>query len=104
LAAVAAVSSPGRAPAAGERVCEVHDVALENTRVPIHYGLTLPDREEYRAARAASFPNAARFIGGGCVVDEDNTHARVLTCPQCNDAEEIWLENNDRYERGPSAR
>ena len=77
-----------------DKVCEVHNLPLQEGIVPITYGLIRPTHEEIEAHRTL-FPHAWSTYNHGCVVEEAKW-ARVSFCPECRKAESIWKEAQER--------
>jgi TonB family protein len=81
--------------------CEIHHMPLVEDTIRITYGLI--DITEfapgYFEASDSIFPNANTEVFGGCVITEESPeYARVMYCPQCRIAEEMWLVNNPKPE------
>jgi hypothetical protein len=74
------------------KICEVHNIPLQEDVVPIRYGLIRPTAAEIEACRKL-FPHAASWYQGGCVVKKA-TGARVSFCPKCRKAEAAWQANH----------
>lgn len=70
------------------KLCEVHNIPLQQGVVPIDYGLSRRTTDEIEA-RHKSFPNAHSSYHDGCVVKEAKW-ARVSFCPKCREAEAKW--------------
>lgn len=85
------------------KVCEVHNIPLQEDVVSITYGLPRrPRPEEMEAfqkeieASQKLFPNArSSYQDGGCVVKAAKW-ARVSFCPECRRAEAVWEEEQKR--------
>ena len=76
--------------------CKVHDLPLEDGRVPIKYGLILPTNVEIDA-QDKLFPHAASAYHGGCVITPVSpNYAWVSFCSKCRKAEANWRENWER--------
>ena len=74
-------------------VCEVHNLQMVRTPVPVSYGLhrsTELDRSRYVASTNA-FPHAERYCLGGCVIMPDSPKiAYVYICPECKTVAAKW--------------
>lgn len=86
----------------GPRICSVHGVEMTITEVRIIYGLlweySNPDAYRRanpaappRAVREVEFPNAQRWVWGGCCMMDDRS-TRTYICPECERAEEQWKD------------
>lgn len=74
-----------------QKICEVHDVELQKTLVPLTYGDIYLEPDFVEASKTL-FPHAS-----------DNFHnahnaknykfAEVLFCPECRRAKQNWLQN-----------
>ncbi len=69
--------------------CNVHDVEMKRTVVPIYYGLpAIPLGQAYSAALAeateTSFPNAQKSVEGGCIKHFGAPkRAKIYVCERC---------------------
>jgi hypothetical protein len=81
------VTTPGK-------VCEVHNIPLQEGVVPITYGLIRPTKEEIEAHQNL-LPHAWSSYHDGCVVKEAK-RARVSFCPECRKVEATWREAQER--------
>ena len=75
--------------------CDVHKTPLRELIVPYSYGTpVLVGRDETDQTREHLFPHAQQSYHCGCVVGSCETvfvrRARVMACPQCNEAETRW--------------
>jgi hypothetical protein len=55
--------------------CTVHGTMMRLTKIPLSYGLPVPDPELWDA-RAKLFPNSKRYLLGGCVVGSSGDDAK----------------------------
>lgn len=80
--------------------CEVHEVQMNRTVVPIYYGLpAIPLDEAYRHALAeatkSAFPHAQEFVGGGCIKRLGaQRSASIYVCDRCCLAKQDWLSHH----------
>ena len=75
--------------------CPLHGVEMSSDTVSIVYGrlVSLP---EYAVAEESTFPHAANFIEGGCVVSPDSpATGQVQFCSRCRDARDSWIASHD---------
>lgn len=79
-------------------VCQVHQVAMIKTEVPIHYGLPGPPGpgQPSHLQRATLFPHARKFVLGGCCPIPDENQTSLYVCPSCLAAEKKWLAANKK--------
>lgn len=63
-------------------VCPVHNVDLKEDKVPINYGLVMPDKNRWLNKY---YPYSAEFVEGGCIVGKAK-QALVRYCPECRKA------------------
>ena len=74
--------------------CELHGLRREKTKVPIEYGLRMPEPnyEQFAEARKARFPHAAEPVDGGCCVSDDMPlEAWIWACPECERERKRWI-------------
>jgi len=74
-------------------VCQVHHIQMVRTTVPIAYGLLMPTPQGQAryAASTNAFPNADRYVPGGCSITSDSPHKVVIyTCSECQQAAQAW--------------
>lgn len=74
--------------------CKLHHLPLQETKIPIAYGLRPAPLRSLKEAEAKSFPNAKVTIEGGCIVL--NRQALVLHCPRCKSEREHWQQKHPR--------
>jgi len=72
--------------------CEVHGEQLLEDTVPIVYGL-LAFPPGYIGASMAEFPWSNEWVGGGCIVGDEEA-MQVLYCPACRAAEARWRKEH----------
>lgn len=63
-------------------ICSVHGTKMKKRSVPILYGLPSREVMKEREAALALYPNAPKFVLGGCVV-RWKRRARVYYCEDC---------------------
>src|SRR5690606_31296337 len=76
-------------------VCPVHEMKMTKTEVPIEYGLPAPPgpNQPTPLQRAQLFPFARKFVLGGCVPIDKETHTQIFVCSSCLTAEKQWLSS-----------
>jgi hypothetical protein len=74
---------------ASEKTCNVHGTILRRQKVPLQYGLPVPDPDLWEA-RAKLFPNAKSFLLGGCCVGSSGFETEDWVCADCRKAEARW--------------
>jgi hypothetical protein len=75
----------------GTRLCKVHGERLHPDTVPIHYGTPSHRTIQLYQAEDVQFPNAHRWLGGGCITSNDDPQrAKVLYCRTCRELQEKW--------------
>jgi hypothetical protein len=73
------------------KTCPVHQEALQKALVDINYGLPYYE-PGFLDAQSALFPNAFRYVEGGCVIFEgQEKEANVHYCSSCRNAEKEWF-------------
>ena len=84
-----------KAVAAG--ICQVHNVKMTPTSVPIHYGLARQEKNEpTQYERISGFPHARKFQEGGCCPIPGETTANIPLCPACVSAEAKWVSSHQK--------
>lgn len=78
-------------------VCEIHNVPMVRTTVPIFYGFPrFSDRYMARfAASTNAFPHAETYVLGGCRAG-DARRAVIYVCPKCKSAAHDWDLDYDK--------
>lgn len=79
-----------------EARCTVHKIPLKAGKARILYGLPGQELWEYFKVQAKLFPNAHRFVLGGCI-PSDQKEAQISYCTACRAAEEKW--NKERAKK-----
>jgi hypothetical protein len=72
-----------------EKTCELHGTVMRLQRVPLHYGLPVPDPDLWDA-RKRLFPNAKTFLLGGCCAGSMGNDYEDWVCAECRKAEARW--------------
>jgi hypothetical protein len=74
-----------------QTTCPLHGAKLKSETRQVQYG-TLGWRDDYHKAEEQLFPNANTTVTGGCNVGMfDPVFAIIRCCPQCREAEQVWL-------------
>ena len=72
-----------------ERTCELHGTILRSRKVPVSYGLPVPDPDLWEA-RTKLFANSKSYVLGGCCVGSLGSDYEVWVCAECRKAEARW--------------
>jgi len=72
-----------------ERTCELHGTILSLKKVPLTYGLPVPDPDLWEAL-AKLFPNAKSFLLGRCCVGSSGYETEAWVGGECRKAEARW--------------
>ncbi len=75
-------------------VCELHNMEMGLTDIPLNYGM--PSYDPAWAVRDELFPNSHSYALGGCVIgDDDPDHVTALVCGECRKVEKEWRAANE---------
>lgn len=81
---------------ADNEICEVHNIRLVPMKVRISYGM--PAFDESFTVADKLFPNAYRYVIGGCLVDESFPRlSEEMVCRECRKAETIWKKKTKNF-------
>ena len=72
-----------------EKTCELHGAILRRKKVPVGYGLPVPDPDLWEA-RTNLFPNSKSYVLGGCCVGSIGWEYEEWVCSECRKAEAGW--------------
>lgn len=85
-----------------DKVCTVHQVPLQKTKVPIAYGMPMWSDydQKVREESSRSFPHSAVHVEGGCIVEKNAPkQAAIWQCPKCVQAKAEWVKQHPRPEK-----
>jgi hypothetical protein len=93
-------------PAESAPACQVHRVPMSVAIVPIAYGLPefpssrleISRLQQFRRERETLFPNARRYVLGGCNVQLERM-AETYVCHVCRTKRREWFRLHPGYER-----
>ena len=79
-------------------ICEVHQLSMTRTSVPIIYGLTTwtYDGKVRNEASKGAFPHADKSVSGGCVSNLTSPRRAIIyVCPDCKRAADEWQRKHE---------